>query len=146
MLTTLQFQDTQLCSWMASLTQWTWIWANSRREWKTGKPGVLQSMGWQRAGHNSATKQQQPTLLLEAMRAAKSGWSENATCTHSRVTDPPGPRLAVRCMGAQGKGHGPAQTSSPPHRKLRNIRIRADGENIHPSLYKMKESKLQSLH
>ena len=58
MLTTLQFQDTQLCSWMASLTQWTWIWANSRREWKTGKPGVLQSMGWQRAGHNSATKKQ----------------------------------------------------------------------------------------
>ena len=32
-------------SWMASLTQWTWVWANSRRRWRTGKPGVLQSMG-----------------------------------------------------------------------------------------------------
>ena len=32
---------------MASLTQWTWVWANSRRWWRTGKPGVLQSMGLQ---------------------------------------------------------------------------------------------------
>ena len=30
--------------WMAWLTQWTWVWANSRRWWRTGKPGVLQSM------------------------------------------------------------------------------------------------------
>ena len=34
------------CS-MASLTWWTWIWANSRRQWRTGKTGVLQSTGWQ---------------------------------------------------------------------------------------------------
>ena len=27
--------------WMASLTQWTWVWVNSGRYWKTGKPGVL---------------------------------------------------------------------------------------------------------
>ena len=31
--------------WMASLIQWTWIWANSRRCWRSGKPGVLQSVG-----------------------------------------------------------------------------------------------------
>ena len=30
--------------WMATLTQWTWIWANSWKWWRTGKPGVLQSM------------------------------------------------------------------------------------------------------
>jgi len=30
--------------WMASLTQWTWVWANSGRWWRTGKPGGLQSM------------------------------------------------------------------------------------------------------
>ena len=35
-------------SWMASLTLWTWVWANSGSWWWTGKPGVLQSMGWQR--------------------------------------------------------------------------------------------------
>ena len=34
--------------WMALTTQWTWVWANSRRCWRTGKPGVLQSMGLQR--------------------------------------------------------------------------------------------------
>ena len=34
--------------WMASPTQWTWVWASSGRWWKTGKPGVLQSMGSQR--------------------------------------------------------------------------------------------------
>ena len=33
--------------WMASPTQWTWVWANFRRWWRTGKPGMLQSMGWQ---------------------------------------------------------------------------------------------------
>ena len=31
--------------WMASPTQWTCIWTNSRRWWRTRKPGVLQSMG-----------------------------------------------------------------------------------------------------
>ena len=31
--------------WMASSTQWIWVWANSRRGWRAGKAGVLQSMG-----------------------------------------------------------------------------------------------------
>ena len=26
--------------WMASPTKWTWVWANSRRWWRTGKPGM----------------------------------------------------------------------------------------------------------
>ena len=43
--------------WMASRTQWTWVWASSGRRWRTGKPGVLQSMGLQRVG---ATAQQPP--------------------------------------------------------------------------------------
>ena len=33
--------------WMASPTQWTWVWASSRNWWWTGKPGMLQSMGSQ---------------------------------------------------------------------------------------------------
>ena len=36
--------------WMASLTQWTWVWVNSRSWWWTRRPGVLQSMGLQRVG------------------------------------------------------------------------------------------------
>ena len=41
-----------LDGWMASLTQWTWVWVNSRNWWWTGRPGVLQSMGSQRVGHD----------------------------------------------------------------------------------------------
>ena len=35
-------------SWNASLTQWAWVWVSSRSWWRTGKPGMLQSMGLQR--------------------------------------------------------------------------------------------------
>ena len=37
--------------WMASLTQWTWVWANSRRWWRTGKPG------WRAAVHGVSKSQ-----------------------------------------------------------------------------------------
>ena len=42
--------------WMASSIQWTWVWVNSRSWWWTGRPGVLQSMGLQRVGHDWATE------------------------------------------------------------------------------------------
>ena len=42
--------------WMASLTHRTWVRANSGRWWRTGKPGVLQSRGLQRVGHNWAAE------------------------------------------------------------------------------------------
>ena len=43
--------------WLASPTQWTWVWANSARSsWRTGKPGVLQSMGSQRVRHDWAAE------------------------------------------------------------------------------------------
>ena len=38
--------------WMSSLTQWTWVWVNSRSWWWTGRPGMLQSMGLQRVKHD----------------------------------------------------------------------------------------------
>ena len=44
--------DRKWDGWMASLTQWTGVWANSRRWWRTGKPGMLQRMGFQRVRHN----------------------------------------------------------------------------------------------
>ena len=47
--------------WMALPTQWTWVRITSRRLWRTGKPGVLQSMGSQRVEHNWSTEQQQLT-------------------------------------------------------------------------------------
>ena len=58
--------------WMASLTQWTFVWTNSRRWWRTGQPGalqpsVLQSMGSQRVGHNWETAQWHCSIYLNIL-------------------------------------------------------------------------------
>ena len=42
--------------WMASPTQWTWVFLNSGNWWWTGRPGVLRFMGSQRVGHDWATE------------------------------------------------------------------------------------------
>ena len=42
--------------WIASPTQWTWVWASSGSWWWTGKPGVLQSMVSQRVRHDWPTE------------------------------------------------------------------------------------------
>ena len=41
-----------------SLMLLNWVWASSGRRWRTGKPGVLQSMGLQRVGHDWAIEKQ----------------------------------------------------------------------------------------
>ena len=42
--------------WMASPTQWTWVWVGSRSWWWTGRPGVLRFLGSQRVGHDWETE------------------------------------------------------------------------------------------
>ena len=42
--------------WMASPTQWAWVWVDSGSWWWTGRPGVLRFMGSQRVGHDWATE------------------------------------------------------------------------------------------
>ena len=42
--------------WMASPTQWTWVWVDSGSWWWTGRPGMLRFMGLQRVGHDWATE------------------------------------------------------------------------------------------
>ena len=42
--------------WMASLTQWTWVWVDSGSWWWTERPGVLWSMGLQRVRHDWVTE------------------------------------------------------------------------------------------
>ena len=42
--------------WMASSTQWTRVWVSPGSWWWTGRPGMLQSMGFQRVGHDWATE------------------------------------------------------------------------------------------
>ena len=48
--------DRRWDGWMASLTQWTWVWVNPGSWWWTGRPGVLWFMGSQRVGHDWATE------------------------------------------------------------------------------------------
>ena len=42
--------------WMASPTQWTWVWVDSGSWWWTGSPGMLQFMGLQRVRHDWVTE------------------------------------------------------------------------------------------
>ena len=56
--------DRRWDGWMASPIQWTWVWASSRRQWRTHKPGVLQPMGSQRVGHDCATEQQKVLIAM----------------------------------------------------------------------------------
>ena len=42
--------------WMASQTQWTWVWVDSGSWWWTGRPGMLLFMGSQRVRHDWATE------------------------------------------------------------------------------------------
>ena len=87
--------------WMASLTGWTWVWASSGRWWGTGKPGVLQSTGSKRVGHNWVAEQQQQRftqhLGIKLVRSIRSSFivsntnSSNSNSSYggdtSRITD-----------------------------------------------------------
>ena len=50
-------------------TQWTWVWANSRRWWRTGKPSLPQSMGSQRVRHD---------FLIAKQQRQGGGWESHA--------------------------------------------------------------------
>ena len=56
--------------WMALPTRWTWVWVTSGSWWWTGRPGVLQSMGSQRVGHDWVTEL---------------NWTDAASCRLSSV-------------------------------------------------------------
>ena len=54
--------------WMASQTQQTWVWLSSMSWWWTGRPGMLQSMGLQRVGHDWATELTELILLTDTRK------------------------------------------------------------------------------
>ena len=63
----------QRMKWLdASLIQWTWVWVNSRSWWWTGRPGTLQSLGWQRVSHDWATELN--WFLWNHLRASPTIW------------------------------------------------------------------------
>ena len=57
--------------WMASLSQWTWVWVNSRSWWWTGRPGVLRFMGSQIVGHDWATELNWTELITSKFLTCK---------------------------------------------------------------------------
>ena len=57
---------------LSSIIGWTWVWDNSWRQWRTGKPGVLQFMGSQRVISDSVTEHQQQ-------------WAAKVHCSIKRV-------------------------------------------------------------
>jgi len=85
--------------WMASPTQWISVGTNCGRWWRTGKPGMLQSMGSQRVEHDRVTEKQQGCLLMlsslepafQAHKCSNNHWEANdqpplmQTCPHGRT-------------------------------------------------------------
>ena len=57
--------EDEMVGWL-SLTQLTWVWTRSGRQWRTGKAGMLQSTGLWRVRHDCATEQPQkkPNLVF----------------------------------------------------------------------------------
>ena len=51
--------------WMASVTQWTWVWVNFRRKWRKRMPGVLQFMGSQKVRQGLVIEQQQKHIYTQ---------------------------------------------------------------------------------
>ena len=73
---------------VVSLTQWTWVWASSRRWWRRGKPGVLQSMGCQRVRHDRETEQQQGVSLGGFLGGANGKKKKKLACQGRRCWRP----------------------------------------------------------
>ena len=65
--------------WMASPTQWTWVWVNSGSWWWTGRPGVLQSTGLHRIEHDWATELNWTEHLL------KKEWNSNLSSPYVQL-------------------------------------------------------------
>ena len=78
--------------WTAPLMQWTWTWANSRRRWGTGRPGVLHAVhgiakSWTRLGDWTTTTQPQRQWTGLASSIHKSSSIEDyfSSPTHNTI-------------------------------------------------------------
>ena len=70
--------------WLASLTQWAWVWASSRRRWRTRKPGMLQFRGSQMTQQNKTIHQ---GVNISHQRCLALGWNHRGLCILRRSLD-----------------------------------------------------------
>ena len=108
--------------WVASLTQGTWVWANSRRWWRTGKPGVLQSIGLQRVGHDWVTSLLQIHSSNHFKSDARKDWRKKGTTEDEMVVWHH--RLYGHELGqtpGDGEGQGNLACCSPWGLKVSNM-------------------------
>ena len=72
--------------WVATPTRWTWVWASSRSWGWTRKPGILQSIGSQRVGHdwtNLLNLWNPVQMLRETTRSSVTTLKLTNKCTHA---------------------------------------------------------------
>ena len=67
--------------WMASPTQWTWVWVSSGSWWWTGKPGMLQSM----VSQSYMTEQLNWTDLHGTEKMNDGTCAKNSQCLEGKV-------------------------------------------------------------
>ena len=71
--------------WDGRMASLTWVWASSTSWWWTGRPGMLQSMGSRRVGHDWATELNWNTILNTSLPNLKKRiWSD---CNDSPLTN-----------------------------------------------------------
>ena len=102
-------------------TRWTWAWANSRRWWWTGKPGMLQSMGSQSQTQVPASElfrhrgcegrrcDCQCVLAVEVLSGPHRTFSQPSLtsqcysgCFQTRIEGPPQGAACVLCFSTRG--------------------------------------------
>ena len=120
--------------WIASPTQWTWIWANSRRYWRTEELGVPQCMGLQRIRHNLATEQQwhsamqqYPGVSAFQGEVMKGPWAPP-------VSEPSLLLTGFLALGLQGWPHLDKSEQWFPHEKSGSLALGKQQQNFF-SLY-----------
>ena len=95
--------------WMALPTQWTWVWVSSRSWWWTGRPGVLQSMGSQRVGHDWATELNWTELICNCTKMTL----VRADCVASACSPLPQPIKGLAPLNVGERGVS-LWTGAPP--------------------------------
>ena len=94
--------------WMASPTQWTWVWVNSGSWWWTGSPGVLRFMVSQRVGHAWVTELNWTSFLYvrKLVCSSRRYWTveDNKILYHSNFHSPEYLVHCKTCMFSERKG------------------------------------------